>query len=113
MSKSLSSTLRGTNYGTLPVLHGGTGLTSPGTSGYILTSDGTAWISAPAPVSLPTQSGNANKYLKTDGTTATWETLSTTLQVLNRSASVISVSVASGILSVLNRSGTTIPVGVS
>ena len=86
---------------------------APNTSGNVLTSNGTTWVSSPAPVSLPTQTDHANKYLKTDGTTATWETLSTTLQVLNRSASVISVSVASGILSVLNRSGTTIPVGVS
>ena len=86
---------------------------APNTSGNVLTSNGTTWVSSPAPVSLPTQSGNTNKYLKTDGTTATWETLPTTLQIFNRSASVISVSVASGILSILNRSGTTIPVGVS
>ena len=36
MSKNLSSTLRGTNYGTLPVLNGGTGLTSPGTTNLVL-----------------------------------------------------------------------------
>jgi len=36
--------------GTLPATKGGTGLTSPGTSGNILTSNGTAWTSsAPAP----------------------------------------------------------------
>lgn len=35
----------------LAVTEGGTGLSSPGTSGYILTSNGTGWISAPAPVS--------------------------------------------------------------
>jgi hypothetical protein len=97
----------------LPVASGGTGLTSPGTSGYILTSNGTEWTSAPAPVSLPSQTGNANKYLKTDGTTATWQSISTTLQVLNRSVNLIGVTVLSGILSVLNRSGTSIPVGVS
>ena len=94
MSKSLSSTLRGTNYGTLPVLHGGTGLTSPGTSGYILTSDGTAWISAPAPVSLPTQSGNANKYLTTDGTTASWGSIPKTVSVLTRNGSTMSKSLS-------------------
>lgn len=37
MSKSLSSTLRGTNYGTLPVLNGGTGVTtSTGTTNLVL-----------------------------------------------------------------------------
>jgi hypothetical protein len=36
--------------GTLPAANGGTGLTTPGTSGNILTSNGTAWTSsAPAP----------------------------------------------------------------
>jgi hypothetical protein len=35
--------------GTLPVANGGTGVTSPGTSGNVLTSNGTAWVSA-APV---------------------------------------------------------------
>jgi hypothetical protein len=32
--------------GTLPVANGGTGLTAPGTSGNVLTSNGTAWVSA-------------------------------------------------------------------
>jgi hypothetical protein len=37
--------------GTLPAANGGTGITSPGTSGNLLTSDGTAWTSAaPAPI---------------------------------------------------------------
>jgi hypothetical protein len=33
--------------GTLPVANGGTGLTAPGTTGNVLTSNGTAWISNP------------------------------------------------------------------
>lgn len=37
-------------YGTLPAANGGTGLTSPGTSGNVLTSNGTAWTSS-APLS--------------------------------------------------------------
>ena len=36
----------------LPVASGGTGLTSPGTSGNLLTSNGTAWISAEPPVTF-------------------------------------------------------------
>jgi len=35
--------------GTLPIANGGTGLTAPGTSGNFLTSDGTSWVSSPAP----------------------------------------------------------------
>ena len=34
--------------GTLAVANGGTGLTAPGTSGNVLTSNGTAWVSSPA-----------------------------------------------------------------
>ncbi len=36
------------NGSTIGVAYGGTGLTSPGTSGNILTSDGTAWVSSPS-----------------------------------------------------------------
>jgi hypothetical protein len=46
---------------------------APGTSGNVLTSNGLTWISStPASSSLPSQSGNGGKYLKTDGTTASW-----------------------------------------
>ena len=46
---------------------GGTGLTSPGTAGNLLTSDGTNWTSAvpatpPAPAALSTASGSAPSY---------------------------------------------------
>ena len=42
--------LAGDVKGTLPAANGGTGLTSPGTTGNVLTSNGTAWTSAaPAP----------------------------------------------------------------
>ena len=46
--------------GTLPASNGGTGLASPGTSGNVLTSDGTGWVSASAAVAYPQniQSGN-------------------------------------------------------
>jgi hypothetical protein len=50
-----------------------------GTNGYILTANSSAtngveW--AAAPISLPSQSGNSGKYLTTDGTTASWGTVS-------------------------------------
>ena len=49
-----------------------------GTNGYLLTANSSAtngleW--AAAPVSLPTQTDQAGKYLTTDGTTASWATL--------------------------------------
>jgi hypothetical protein len=53
-SLTLGGTLSGISLttqvtGTLPAANGGTGLTSPGTSGNVLTSNGTAWVSsAPA-----------------------------------------------------------------
>jgi len=51
-----------------------------GTDGYLLTAtstttSGISW--APAPVSLPSQSGNGGKYLTTDGSTASWATITT------------------------------------
>lgn len=46
------------------------------TTGQYLTFDGTNWIADDlTAASLPDQTGNANKFLKTDGTTASWETL--------------------------------------
>ena len=40
--------------GTLPAANGGTGITSPGTSGNVLTSNGSAWVSsAPSAPSTP------------------------------------------------------------
>ena len=51
-----------------------------GTDGYLLTASSTAtngvtW--AAAPVSLPSQTGNGGKYLTTDGSSASWATITT------------------------------------
>jgi hypothetical protein len=65
-----------------------------GTNGYILTANsgatnGVEW--AAAPISLPSQTGNSGKYLTTDGSTASWGTVS------SYSAPTIgSTSIASG-----------------
>ena len=97
MAKNLSNILRaggGTN--PLQVANGGTGLSSPGTAGYILTSNGTAWVSQAAPVSLPTQTSNGGKFLTTDGSTATWSTLplvDTTYTVTGISGTAATISV--------------------
>jgi len=48
-SNTLSVRLANDVTGTLPAANGGTGLTAPGTSGNVLISDGTAWVSQ-APV---------------------------------------------------------------
>ena len=44
-----------------------------GTSGQALLTDGSGALTFGDVDSLPTQSGSAGKFLKTDGTTATWE----------------------------------------
>ncbi len=48
---------------------------SAGTDGYLLTLASGVPTWAAAPISLPTQTNNAGKYLTTDGTTASWATL--------------------------------------
>ena len=52
-----------------------------GTVGNVLTSNGAAWISGLAPISLPTQTSNSGKYLTTDGTTSSWGTVASGLVV--------------------------------
>lgn len=55
--------------GTLPVANGGTGLTSPGTSGNVLTSNGTTWTSAaPSTGANPAGSGSELQF-RSDATT--------------------------------------------
>ncbi len=89
----------------LTVANGGTGLTSVGTAGNVLTSNGTTWSSQPAPISLPSQTGNATKYLTTNGTTASWVAGSSagvgSISILTRSASTISVVISAGLLPIL------------
>jgi hypothetical protein len=58
--------------GVLPAANGGTGLSTPGTAGNVLTSTGSAWVSSSASTGLPSQTGNAGKFLTTDGSTASW-----------------------------------------
>ena len=86
-----------------------------GLSGYLLTSNGAgvapSWQAAP--VSLPSQTSNAGKFLKTDGTVASWSVLPTVLPVLIRAGSTVSVSVGNGLLPILNRAGSTVNVAVT
>jgi len=65
--------------GTLPAAAGGTGLTSPGSSGNVLTSNGTAWVSG---VGIPTPSVIGQIPFSTNGSsyTATPKITTATLQ---------------------------------
>lgn len=53
---------------------GATSFTAVGTAGQVLVSNGTAAPSWSTFNALPSQTGNAGKYLYTDGSTASWET---------------------------------------
>jgi hypothetical protein len=46
------------------------------TTGQVLQWNGTAWVNATLDA-LPSQSGNGGKYLTTDGSTASWATITT------------------------------------
>ena len=48
------------------------GAVTPGTSGNLLTSNGTSWTSGSPPTPLPSQTGNSGKYLTTDATNTSW-----------------------------------------
>lgn len=86
-----------------------------GTNGYVLTSNGTTatWQAASGGSSLPSQTGNSGKFLKTDGTNPSWSSLPSVLSVLTRAATSVSIAVGNGVLPVLNRAGSTINVAVS
>jgi hypothetical protein len=75
--------------GTLPAGNGGTGLTSPGTAGNVLTSNGTVWTSA-LPSGFP--SGTAMMFVQTTAPTG-W-TKSTTHD--NKALRVVSGTASSG-----------------
>jgi len=84
--------------GTLGISNGGTGQTTANAAFNAL---------------IPSQTGNANKYLKTDGTNSSWNSLPTVLNVLNHASTIVAIALGNGYLPVLNHSGTTINVAVS
>lgn len=61
---------------TLAVNKGGTGLTSPGTAGYVLTSNGSAWVSSPG--SAATGGGSDQAFFLNDLTITTDYTIPST-----------------------------------
>ncbi len=80
------------------------------TDGYLSSTD---WNTFNNKATYPTQTGNAGKFLKTDGSSPSWSTLPTVLPVLNRSGSTVSVAVGNGVLPVLTRAGTTVNVAIN
>jgi len=83
------------------------------TNNYAIIGNGTSWTSSALPSGLPSQTSNAGKFLKTDGSAASWQFLPTVLPILNRSGASISVSVGNGVLPILNRSGSTVNVAIN
>lgn len=83
------------------------------TNNYAIIGNGTSWTSSALPSGLPSQTSNAGKFLKTDGSAASWQFLPTVLPILNRSGASVSVSVGNGVLPILNRSGSTVNVAVN
>lgn len=69
--------------GTLPVANGGTGVTSPGTSGNLLTSNGTSWVSSAPPstgvTSFNTRTGSVTLSSSDVTTALTFTPVSTDL----------------------------------
>lgn len=102
--------------GTLAVANGGTGTATPSiVAGTNITVTGT-WPNQTinsSGSSLPSQTGNSGKFLKTDGTTASWNLLPSVLSIFTRASTTVSVAVGNGVLPVLNHSGSTINVAVS
>jgi hypothetical protein len=85
-----------------------------GNAGKYLKTDGstTSWATVDA---LPSQTNNANKYLKTDGSVASWATLTVlnNMPVTLNSGLTASVSVAQGYLPVTTNSGGTVNVSIT
>lgn len=71
MAKNLSNIIRaGAGSSPLPITYGGTGLSAPGTSGNILVSNGSGWLSSSFPTASDTVKGGVKvgTGLTIDGT---------------------------------------------
>jgi hypothetical protein len=62
---------------------------------------------------VPEQTGQTGKFLKTDGTTASWQNIPSSLPVLTTLGTTVFISTAAGYLPVLTTGGTTVNVAVS
>jgi hypothetical protein len=86
------------------------------TTDKILNSSVTAAKLAPG-AAVPSQTGNAGKFLTTDGTTASWAVIQKYLSVINRSAVEIQIGLqtisGSEYIQILTNSGSTVNVPVN
>jgi hypothetical protein len=93
------------NASTIGYQYGGTGLSTLGSAGQVLKinslEDGLEWGTIDA---LPSQSGNNGKYLSTDGSTASWETLDLSLYLTQSSASSTYLTQSNASLTYLTQS---------
>ena len=98
------------------VAQGGTGLTSPGTAGNVLTSNGTAWTSAaPASSTTSISNGTSNVSISSSNGSVTMQTAGTAAVTVDTSQNIQfnsgygSVAKAYGCRAWVNFSGTTSP----
>jgi hypothetical protein len=85
-----------------------------GTNGQVLTADSTQTLGMRWSALIPSQTGNAGEYLKTDGTTATWEpavdTLNLTLNAQTGTTYTLVSSDANKLVTLNNASAITVTV---
>ena len=55
---------------------------------------------------LPVQTGNNGKYLKTDGSTASWSGILSNFSVLTNTGATTNINISNGTISVLTNIGT-------
>ena len=77
-------------------LHPNKLLQAGATSGQVLTWNGSAFVPSTIGGALPSQSGNAGKYLTTNGTTASWATISSVSNIGNSNLRLTSNRILSG-----------------
>jgi hypothetical protein len=105
--------------GSISVVQGGTGLSSPGLDGYVLTSNGTVWVSAPSGggggiIPVTEESGNYSilttdrTILFTTGTNTLTAILPTAVSASGQMYTITKVDYSSGTVNIATTSGQTI-----
>jgi hypothetical protein len=87
-----------------------------GSNGTVLTADstdpaGVAW--AAAPTGIPSQTGNGGKYLKTDGSTASWNNVDITISTATGTAYTAAITDVNKLVQLNNAAAVTVTVPAS